>query len=207
MSDDIFVVEKILKRRKRYGKVRIIALYTLNINCNMIVTWFFLKNEYLLKWLGYPNSENQWEPEENLNCPELVNDFIISKGHRILCELNVQKMLLFSVRMWVYRLRIFAAARKTQANEIEYLMKWKDAWKSTAISSIEAKEKWPLELLKFLENHVSMKQRDQNQSALPFSMVETPGASGDAVKVWCKCWICLSKQCKQWDLVLSLLSF
>jgi len=31
--------------------------------------------EYFLKWIDYNDSENSWEPEENLHCEELVNDF------------------------------------------------------------------------------------------------------------------------------------
>lgn len=31
---------------------------------------------YLVKWLGYPNSENTWEPIENLSsCHEMIEDF------------------------------------------------------------------------------------------------------------------------------------
>ncbi|KFD54312.1 hypothetical protein M514_04854 [Trichuris suis] len=33
------------------------------------------KTQYLLKWQGYPDDENSWEPEENLDCRDLITDF------------------------------------------------------------------------------------------------------------------------------------
>uniref|UniRef100_A0A2S2NS21 Heterochromatin protein 1 n=1 Tax=Schizaphis graminum TaxID=13262 RepID=A0A2S2NS21_SCHGA len=47
-----YIVEKILKKRTRYGKV-----------------------EYFLKWKDYSDSENSWEPIENLNCDDLVASY------------------------------------------------------------------------------------------------------------------------------------
>lgn len=47
-----YVVEKILDKRVKNGCV-----------------------EYLLKWAGYPWSECSWEPEENLDCPDVMKEF------------------------------------------------------------------------------------------------------------------------------------
>ena len=37
--------------------------------------WVRGRRQYLIKWKGYPNTENTWEPKTNLNCSELVSEF------------------------------------------------------------------------------------------------------------------------------------
>ena len=50
--EEEYEVEEILDKRNHYGKI-----------------------QYLIKWKRYPLSEASWEPEENLNCPEILKKF------------------------------------------------------------------------------------------------------------------------------------
>jgi len=52
-EEEEYVVEKIVDSRKGKGG----------------------KKEYLLKWKGYPDSENTWEPQENLDCSDMIEAF------------------------------------------------------------------------------------------------------------------------------------
>jgi chromobox protein 1 len=64
MADDIYVVEKILdKRILENGQI-----------------------EYFLKWFGYDEDDATWEPEENVFCKDLIEQYECQQILSQICE-------------------------------------------------------------------------------------------------------------------------
>ena len=71
---------------KKYYPVENILAYRKNKNVD----------EYLIKWEGYDESYNSWEPKKNLKCPELLKQFeekMKFEQNKNNCLLNKKKHL------------------------------------------------------------------------------------------------------------------
>ena len=75
--------------------------------------------EYLLKWKGYRQEESTWEPRENLNCKQLIQDF---EWERELKQKNIKPE---GGSLDDYVVEKILDKRVYNNGKIEYLLKWK----------------------------------------------------------------------------------
>lgn len=149
-----YMVEKILDKRMRHGRV-----------------------EYFLKWKGYPDAENTWEPQENLDCPELIAEFEEKRKKegkkedkkRSLSKVNggaedsAPKKKAKASSEEDTTPRGFDRGREPEriigatdsSGELMFLIKWKDSDEADLVPSREANVKCPQVVIKFYEERLT----------------------------------------------------
>jgi len=138
------------------------------------------KIEYFLKWKGYGDEDNTWEPKENLDCQGLIDEF-----EKKLKEKSAKKTELSGggggkrksttpssdsstptdrkkkpeddrPKGFLRKLeadRIIGAT--DSSGELMFLIKWKNSDEADLVSSREANEKCPQVVIKFYEERLS----------------------------------------------------
>jgi len=135
-DEEEFAVEKILdKRNGRKGKV-----------------------EYLLKWRGFDDEDNTWEPEENLDCPELMQDFEerIKKIKLEAANVSQDKDEDDRPKGFDRDLEPEMIIGVTDASgELMFLMKWKDNNEADLVYAREANVRCPQTVINFYQERLS----------------------------------------------------
>ncbi|XP_062330812.1 chromobox protein homolog 1b isoform X2 [Osmerus eperlanus] len=148
-EEEEYVVEKVLNRRVVKGRV-----------------------DYLLKWKGFSDDDNTWEPEDNLDCPDLIAEFLQSQksaqessGKRKATESSAdgeegrpkkKKEDPEKLRGFARGLdpeRIIGATDST--GELMFLMKWKNSDEADLVPAKEANMKCPQVVIAFYEERLT----------------------------------------------------
>ncbi|XP_019876570.1 chromobox protein homolog 1-like [Aethina tumida] len=106
------------------------------------------KKEYLLKWIGFESDENSWEPEENLDCPSLIQAFEAKIGEDVRTR-------------WYEPEKIVGATNCS--GKLMFVMKWVGKDEVDLVDSKEANEKCPHVVIKFYEERVRWRENKEDK--------------------------------------------
>ncbi|TKS92343.1 Chromobox protein -like protein 1 Heterochromatin protein 1 -like protein beta [Collichthys lucidus] len=151
-EEEEYVVEKVLDRRVVKGKV-----------------------EFLLKWKGFSEEDNTWEPEENLDCPDLIAEYMQKhkekeekkkEGKRkVTSEASGDSEERGSKRKKEEGEKARGFGRGLQperiigatdsSGELMFLMKWKNSDEADLVPAKEANVKCPQVVISFYEERLT----------------------------------------------------
>ncbi|KAI3359420.1 hypothetical protein L3Q82_002923 [Scortum barcoo] len=151
-EEEEYVVEKVLDRRVVKGKV-----------------------EFLLKWKGFSDEDNTWEPEENLDCPDLIAEYMQKhkekeekkkEGKRkVTSEASGDSEERGSKRKKEEGEKARGFGRGLQperiigatdsSGELMFLMKWKNSDEADLVPAKEANVKCPQVVISFYEERLT----------------------------------------------------
>lgn len=155
-DEEEFVVEKIIDSRVKGGK-----------------------KEYFLKWKGFPDSENTWEPSDNLDCPELISayedkakkkkeeakkrkkddDDGTSKKKKKVVEDEENKPRGFDRGLQPERI----IGATDSGGELMFLMKWKDSDEADLVPARQANIRCPQIVIAFYEERLTWHTHDDEK--------------------------------------------
>ncbi|KAM3858077.1 chromobox protein homolog 3-like [Diretmus argenteus] len=144
-----YVVEKVLDQRLVNGKV-----------------------EFFLKWKGFTEADNTWEPEENLDCPELISEFLEAqknvkekpapvkrKSSTDEPETEAKKKAVTEEPHGFNRNlepeRIIGGMVDEISGDLRFLMKWKDSDEADLVPAREANTRCPQVVISFYEERLT----------------------------------------------------
>lgn len=136
---------------------------------DVILIVFHFQVEYFVKWIGYPDSENTWEPAENLQMfPLLIKAFEenqkIADSQQLeipesppVTILSSQSLNSISFSKVHTAERIIGVTRN-EKGELMVLIKWKGSTEANFIPSKQARDICPKLLIQFYEDRLVFKQ-------------------------------------------------
>ena len=138
------------------------------------------KTEYFLKWKGYGDEDNTWEPKENVSCKDMIADFekklkekkttpaakrksdspknIKSEEKKAKKEDNSSRVRGFDRGLEVERI----LGATDSSGDLMFLLKWKGSDEADLVPAKEANLKCPQSVIKFYEERLSWHTASQD---------------------------------------------
>merc|ERR1712212_1466641 len=136
------------------------------------------KVEYLLKWKGYGDEDNTWEPRENLDCEDLIENFEKKRKEKSDKKKEAEKRKSGASADSLNKKkksdedkprgfdrsldpeRIIGAT--DSSGELMFLIKWKGSDEADLVPSREANVKCPQTVIKFYEERLTWHTSSQD---------------------------------------------
>lgn len=120
----------------------------------------------MLKWRGYSNKHNSWEPKDNLQSEELLDEFEISSFKAIVGRLKCEFFRLVRVNKNKYKSWSSLTGIRKINNNVAYLVKFVGQIAHEVKTTNEMREKWPKETIDFLQNKIEWVHPVEKQKAV-----------------------------------------
>lgn len=142
------------------------------------------KTEYLLKWRGFGDDDNTWEPRDNLDCNDLIDEFErvrrekSEKGRQkpgdkrksgVLESATKKKKVPSDERPRGFDRRLDPeriVGATDSSGELMFLIKWKGSDEADLVPAKEANSRIPQTVIKFYEErltwHTSAQDNDED---------------------------------------------
>lgn len=138
VQEEEYVVERIVDKRTRNGVV-----------------------EYFLKWKNYPDADNTWEPQDNLDCPALIDQYERSAAKKKPAE--KKKAGRQPKKPTQEPEKVIGAT--DASGELMFLMKWKDSEEADLVPASTANVRWPAVVIAFYEKRLTWKSNQPASAA------------------------------------------
>lgn len=146
------------------------------------------KTQYLIKWKGFSKEDNTWEPQDNLDCPDLISEFESKKKSKESTstskgEEKKRKSTTASVEKEPKKSKAdsedarphgFARNLKPEkiigatdsSGQLMFLMKWESSDEADLVPAKEANVKCPQTVISFYEERLTWHTQsgDETQS-------------------------------------------